>query len=277
MILKTEALAIRMAPFSQTSRIVTWLTPGFGRLATLAKGALRPKSLFLGQCDLFRTCEILFYSRDPGGLHILRECSPVETRDRLRGDWRGAACASYAADLVFRSALEGTPQEGLYELGTRSFDALARGAACAQVLFWFELKLAELLGVAPRLDACPGCGRDISSPPSAAATFCCVRGGLLCPDCARAPRAAIHGRHPRPLRLSADTLRILRLWRACRLPDAAARTPCGVQQILELRRVLGVFLEFHLDMMPPGRSVALALLSGSLSPEQTEPGEGDHE
>jgi recombinational DNA repair protein (RecF pathway) len=79
MIVKTEAIVLRWYPVSETSRVVSWLTPERGRLSTLIKGALRPKSAFLGQYDLFQTCELLYYARPHEGLMITREVAPVRT------------------------------------------------------------------------------------------------------------------------------------------------------------------------------------------------------
>ena len=105
MILKTTALALRFYPFSNTSRIVAWLTPDQGRIATMVKGSQRPRSLFLGQYDLFYTCELLYHRRERGGLHIARECSPLKWREGLRRDWRAAAAASSWAWMALSIAI----------------------------------------------------------------------------------------------------------------------------------------------------------------------------
>ncbi len=84
MIARARAIVLRVFPYSNTSRVVSWLTADHGRVATLIKGSQRPKSLFLGQYDLFYTCELLFYRHERDGLHIARECTPLTRRDRLR-------------------------------------------------------------------------------------------------------------------------------------------------------------------------------------------------
>ena len=98
---KAVCLAIR--PWSRTSHIVSWLTAN-GRVSTLVKGAVRPKSAFLGQYDLNYTCEILYYARARGELHALRECSAIQRRDALRSSYRSLMLAEYfrktAAELA---------------------------------------------------------------------------------------------------------------------------------------------------------------------------------
>ena len=94
---KTTALVLDIRPWSRTSHIVTWLTPERGPIATLVKGAVRPKSAFLGQYDLFYTCELVYYVRAKGELHAIREASPIAAREHLRGRFRATALASYAS------------------------------------------------------------------------------------------------------------------------------------------------------------------------------------
>ncbi len=176
MIEKTEAIVLRVAPFSKTSHVVTWLTPGRGRLATVVKGACRPKSPFLGQYDLFYTCELLFYSRERQGLHIARECCPLDARPGFRTNWKASAIASYICDLVSRVTPEGQAQPESYRLVQSALDFLGAGNAKLQLMFWFELRLAEAAGLTPRLATCAACGAGL--PDRGAASFSARRGGI---------------------------------------------------------------------------------------------------
>ena len=45
---RATGLVLRTRPLTETSLIVLWLTREAGRLATVAKGARRPKSPFRG-------------------------------------------------------------------------------------------------------------------------------------------------------------------------------------------------------------------------------------
>ena len=139
MILKDEALALRFYPFGNTSRIVVWLSRSYGKLATLAKGSQRERSAFLGQLDLFYTCEILFYAREQRNLHVLKECAPLETRAAFRSDWRACAAASYAAGLLDRAMPFGPAPAGLFDLLAETLDHLAARTPGPAFLPRFEL------------------------------------------------------------------------------------------------------------------------------------------
>ena len=72
MIETATGLILRTRPLTETSLIIHWLTPTFGRLATVAKGARRPKSPFLGRLDLFYEADFSFSRSRRSDLHILR-------------------------------------------------------------------------------------------------------------------------------------------------------------------------------------------------------------
>lgn len=145
---KTEATCLRISPWSRTSHVVSWLTPS-GRVATLVKGAVRPKSSFLGQYDLNYTCEIVYYARARGGVHALRECFPLERRDGLRGDYAALAVASYFRALADELAPQDPDCRDWHDLVVHSLDALPGAANLVGELLAFELEVLKLMGLWP--------------------------------------------------------------------------------------------------------------------------------
>jgi len=261
MIARTEGIVLRIGPFSRTSHVVTWLTPDRGRLVTINKGARRPKSDFLGRYDLFQTCELLYYERERNGLHICRECVPLHARSAFRTAWRATACASYVADIVWRVSLHGPHHESLYHLVQCSLDALCQADAVLPLLFWFELRLAGVLGFAPHLHSCPSCGARHAMP--AAAVFSPEGGGLVCRGCVQKA-----GRSPEA-EMSAGVVAMLRHWQDESNPRAALTTRCTGVQYRELQENLGAFLQYHLDSPLRSRYVAMEIVSAEV--HQTGP------
>ena len=70
---KTDALIIRLADFSESSRVVTFFTRDFGRISALAKGGKRLKGPFEAALDLLAICRIVFLRKSTPGLDILTE------------------------------------------------------------------------------------------------------------------------------------------------------------------------------------------------------------
>ncbi len=230
------------------------MTPEQGKIATLLKGAQRPRSLLLGQVDVFYTCELLYYWRPNQDLYITRECLALETRPALRRHWRAAACASYLSDLAARIAPRGAPMSGLYRWLEMALDCLAHAQPPLPLVYWFELKLLTLLGMAPQLTVCVICAQP---PGRAAAIFTPERSGIVCHACAG--MAGIT--HSTGTSIGPDSLGLLRFWQGTRSWRAARRAAWSSRQRAEIERLLGLFLERHLDVRPDARQAALATLN----------------
>lgn len=284
MIIKTQAIALNIWPFSESSHIVSWLTADHGKITTIIKGAQRPRNIFLGQYDLFYTCELLFYLHLFQGLHIVKECSPLKPRSAFRSYWPGTACASYFAGLAAKTAPFYAPQHNLYTLLETALDFFAEeqnppspkgfrrrsmsygGQAGRQALetglFWFELKLLGIMGYAPRLDACLQCHHPlaISGNTSPAPdgrlvpiAFSAARGGVLCGKCAGQNRETSG-------RIAPDSLALLRFWQSSRNIHAIRNVVCSERQIKDVGIILGSFLQYHLETENSGREAAFSIL-----------------
>ena len=253
MIVKAEAVALRVDPFSRTSLLVSWLTREHGRLVTLAKGAQRPRSDFRGQMDVFYTCEIVYYSATRSGLSTLKECAAIEPRQALRQRIQASACASYLCDLVQRLTPLGSPQETLYPFVSGILDALCDRQADGpqRLLHWAELKLMGLLGMAPRLERCTACGRH-AGPDEPLTVIAVPRGGVVCAGCRPTSDEPL-------IPLDRGAMAILRAWQSTSTPGPARRLVCSPEQRAGIEKALGALLTYHLDYSP-GRQIALSLL-----------------
>lgn len=149
MIESAAGIILRIRPLTETSLIVHWLTPNFGQVATVAKGARRPRSPFSGKLDLFYEADFSFSRSRHGDLHVLREASLRETNGPLREDITKLTQAAYAAALIVQSTETETPLPEVYKL-FREFIISARShEPSPQAVFAFELKMLRELGLEP--------------------------------------------------------------------------------------------------------------------------------
>ncbi len=144
----TPAILLRKIKLTETSLITCWLTPEFGRIKTVAKGALRPRNRLAGVLDLFHLCEIQFQPARTGDLHTLREATLCESFPGLRTDYPKVALASYATELLERATESETPVPELFDLLLRALRFLIASPASRRALYHFESELARLLGIA---------------------------------------------------------------------------------------------------------------------------------
>ena len=242
--IKTRGLVLDIRPWSRTSHVVTWLTPDRGPVTTLVKGAVRPKSAFLGQYDLFYTCELIYYERARGELHAIREASILDAREHLRGDFRATAFASYAAYLVrehcphsdeaatWFSFLERTLDGGRGGPGlSRAGGVGARPSLRAVVAL--ETEFLALAGLSPDFT-----GADLSA---ATVPFAIDLGHA--------------GTGAKTVRLSSGAARLV----AARGQETAV----APEEVTVAIRFLGLFLRYHLDLPPDIRRNTLQLLAAS--------------
>jgi DNA repair protein RecO (recombination protein O) len=149
MIENATGLVLRVRPLTETSLIVHWVTSELGRIATVAKGARGPKSAFRGKLDLFYIADFSFSRSRKSELHALREVRLRETHRALREDLERLRVAAYAAALVEQTTESETPIAEIYTLVGGVLDHLTRNAAAPALVFSFELRLLECLGLAP--------------------------------------------------------------------------------------------------------------------------------
>jgi len=166
MIESATGLILRTRPLTETSLIVHWLTPHFGRMATVARGARRAKSPFLGRLDLFYLADFSFSRSRQSGLHALREVSLRDPQSALRQDIHRLRQAAYAAAFIEQATETETPLPGVFELVTGFLDYLCHHPPGPQMVFAFELKLLHELGLQPdlyKLKLTPGAKQIIRS------------------------------------------------------------------------------------------------------------------
>ncbi len=151
MIESATGIILRTRPLTETSLIVLWLTPNFGRISTVAKGARRPKSPSLGKLDLFYEADFTFSRSRRSELHPLREVSLRETHPALRQELGYLQQASYCAALIQQATETETPLAAAFELLRGLLDHLPEQSVQPQTIFAFELKLLNEFGLKPDL------------------------------------------------------------------------------------------------------------------------------
>ena len=222
---KSEAVVLRGVAFSETSRIVTFLTPGRGRMACLAKGVRRKNSRWGGLLDSFNRVELVYYWKDGRQVQTLGDVSLLDDFSGLKRDLSRNVYAAFPLEVAGKTAHENEPSEALFEALVRGLAGLAAWPGDARVhVCWQLMRLLEAAGFAPGLDQCVSCGGALCARPGFA-----YDGGAVCGAC-RADR-----------RIAPETLASLRV-----LQDAADRCPeipAGAEIFAVLRRYAAQQLE----------------------------------
>lgn len=212
-----------------------------------------------GQYDIGFLCELLFYARDHNGLHILKECSTLDSRSECRGNWQVTSAISYLCHLAWLATPDGAHAPELYKILSTTLTNITAALNAkktshmspANISFWFELHLLNIQGLPPQLNRCTSC--DIQISPTRKMQFSAINGGLICDVCAKS-------RNSNSLQqLSGDTLAILRRMQSTANFNELKSIHFNKIQQNQMKLILGAFLEYHIDLSPSCRSVAFRM------------------
>lgn len=149
MIKSGAGIILRTLPLTETSLIIQWLSPQFGRIATAAKGARRAKSPFSGKLDLFYEADMTLSRSRSSDLHTLREVNLTQTHAALRLDVGKLRQAAYAASFIVQATEPETPLPEMYELFRDFLESSCAHEPSPQLVLAFELKMLAELGLEP--------------------------------------------------------------------------------------------------------------------------------
>lgn len=142
-------LVLRCRPLTETSLIVHWLTREQGRLATVARGARRPKSPFRGKLDVAYRARFAFVRSRRSELHTLVEAVLEETHPSLRTDLDRLRMAAYAIRLLEQTTETDTPVPELFDLLDALLHLLDTRGAGPVLSAAFELHFLAAMGLRP--------------------------------------------------------------------------------------------------------------------------------
>jgi DNA repair protein RecO (recombination protein O) len=183
----SDGIVLRMVAYGEADQVATLYTRAHGRVTALARGARRSRRRFGAALGALVHSQLGLRRPGRGTMWTLESADLREDFTALAGDVGAFAHASYALELIRELAPAELPDPALLDLVLELHRGLAAGGPSPAVLRAFELQLLDLLGSAPRLDACAGCGQGegLDRPGT---VFDPGRGGVVCPGCAPASR-----------------------------------------------------------------------------------------
>ena len=151
---RTEAVVLRGVNFSESSRIVTFLTPDRGRLVCMAAGARRSKSGLSAVLDTFNRLEIVYYWKESRSVQKLGEASLLDGYAALKADLERATYAALPLEIALKAAQENEPSHELYGALVDGLERLGRWRGNVRVFAaWQMVRLLEVAGLAPNLES----------------------------------------------------------------------------------------------------------------------------
>lgn len=186
-IIRTEAFVLKAVRFGETSMIYRLFTRDAGVVPVIAKGVRGPKSRFGASLGTFRRLLVTYYRKEGREVQTLSGVDLLEAHRGIAASLPRLEAAGRWFRFLQAVLPDGAPHPSLYALTVAGLERLERARAGTERRWetWHRLAAAGELGVAPRLDACVGCGREL--PDGGELAFSIGEGGLVCPGCATRP------------------------------------------------------------------------------------------
>jgi len=238
MLYRVEGLVIRSTDYGEGNKIITLLTPTYGKQGIIVRGAKKLKSRYGSMAQLFTYGDYSYYKS--GTLGTLNSGEIIESFQALREGLEGPAYAAYAAELTDRAINDDEAAAYLFHQLKACQFALAESKDPQVVLRLYEMKVFDAAGYAPLIEECVSCGRQ-----EGPFRFSASAGGALCSRCRYRDNSA--------LELDETVWKLLRVFSAMdmrRLGNIAVRDSSKRQLQFALRR----WMDTHLGLSLKSRS-----------------------
>jgi DNA repair protein RecO (recombination protein O) len=148
--LVTQAIVLGRTDYGEADRILTLLTPEYGKLRVIAKGVRRIKSKLAGGIELFSISEITFI-KGRGEVGTLVSSRLIRHYERIVGDLE-RTMTGYELMKRLHTATQDDPEEAYFTLLQQTFEALNDPAiSLVLIRFWFGVQLLRIEGRMPNL------------------------------------------------------------------------------------------------------------------------------
>ncbi|HKR82121.1 MAG TPA: DNA repair protein RecO [Candidatus Saccharimonadales bacterium] len=211
--LVTKAIVLSRLDYGEADRILTVLTPTYGKLSLLAKGVRRVKSKLAGGIELFSVSDITFI-KGRGSLDSLVSTRLVKHYGAIVKHI-DRTMLGYELIKQLNHVTEDQPEADYFTLGEQLFEALDDARVSLLLIkFWFAAQLLRLAGHMPnlqtdvagqKLEAAKRYGFDFDRM-----SFVLRPDGQFGPDHIKYLRLALSGNTPKVLNQVQGSVEILR-------------------------------------------------------------------
>jgi len=175
--IKTMALVLKKQNFSETDRILTVMSPDFGKKRVIVRAIRRPLSKLAGHLDTLMLSEIML-SGD-GNLPVVTGAYLREPFTSIRSNLYLTEKAFAISRLVDRVLVEDAPQRPLYNLTIEALNRLNRATDWTVTWLFFLCRMTQIIGVDIGRFVCSNCGRLVQDE----AVWNYSQRRLYCRDC----------------------------------------------------------------------------------------------
>lgn len=178
---ETAGLVLKTFSLAEADKIVVFLTPDFGLLRGVAKGAKRLKSRFGGGLEPFSEVHLAFFQKEERELVSIRGIDLQRSYFEVISNPVFLQNFSYLAELLIEFVPPHEPNPRIYRMANVCLQTSAeRPEFLVNVTLYFELWLLKLGGYLPSWETCENCKRQFGELEE---TNLQINFQLLCSNC----------------------------------------------------------------------------------------------
>lgn len=178
-IIKTNGIILAESNMGDYDKMVTILTPGYGKIGCAAKGARRPKSLLMAGTQFLCFGEYLLYKG--GESYHINSCETIEMFYPIRTDLDKLKYAAHITKIMLEVTTENENSYRILQLFLNTLYMIAESEKDLEfILAVFKLRVVSILGFTPKIQDCIECKEKENI-----GYFSLKKNGLLCTSCGR--------------------------------------------------------------------------------------------
>lgn len=183
--IKTNGIILMENNMGDYDKMLTMLTPGYGKIGCSAKGARRPKSLLMAGTQFLCFGEYILY-KGTSTYHI-NSCETIEMFYNIRTDLDKLNYASFIAKIVADVTYENENSYQILQLILNTLFVLSETDKNMDlILAIFKIRLLGILGFKPNISFCTSCQRTDNLM-----YFSIRDSGFKCATCAKQDKSVI--------------------------------------------------------------------------------------
>lgn len=183
---KVKGIILSENNMGDYDKMLTILTPNFGKISCSAKGARRPKSALLAGTQLFCFGEYLLYQGT--STYHMNSCETIEMFYRLRTDLDKLKYAIHVNKIIQDVTEENENCYNILQLYLNTLYMLSETQKDKEfIVSIFKLRLLSILGFMPRVMACVSCREK-----EQLSYFSIRDNGFKCEPCSRQDTSSVY-------------------------------------------------------------------------------------
>lgn len=182
---KISGVVLKESNMGDFDKMLTILTPNFGKISCVAKGARRPRSALLAGSQIFCFGEYLMY-KGTSTYHI-NSVEPIEVFYNIRTDLDKLKYAVHINKIVQEVTEENQNCFNIMQLLLNTLYVISETDKDLElVLSIFKLRLLSILGFRPNVNKCVNCGKE-----EELIYFSLKDNGVKCNICGKQDKSAV--------------------------------------------------------------------------------------